>query len=69
MSLGGYWQGLSATGSLDSLSDTSRFMTRAIPMVLLPTLVGLEPVCLTTTLPKNITARFTRSINSGSAEV
>ena len=39
--LGGYWKSLPATDFLGTFSDNLPFIGRAIPAVLLPTLVGL----------------------------
>lgn len=39
--LGGYWRGLPAAGFLASFADMLPYVTRVIPMVVLPTLAGL----------------------------
>ena len=39
--LGGYWKSLSATGFLESFSDILPFIGLVVPVVMVPTLVGL----------------------------
>lgn len=41
MILGGYWKSLPAAEFLDWFGQNSRFIARAIPFVLVPTLIGL----------------------------
>lgn len=41
MILGGYWKSLPAAEFLDWFGQNTRFITRVIPLVLVPTLIGL----------------------------